>query len=400
VKILPHKFSKINFKALKAELWFWAGFGVFLYAVGKGLDVHVFQFIEQYLRCPVIDQYILFLTEELLWWILILFALVTGYRVWTKPDNQTKLLPALFALVVTGMLAFVFKSLFAIPRPFLVLPLLPLASAPSMSFPSAHTALAFALLIPFVRISRITGFFWLLFSLFIGFARVYENLHYPSDIAGGIFLGGIVGAFFSHPDIKKILEVLWEELEFRRQSFHFVAGFLAVFAHWAGFLRLRHIAILLVVGLIVSILTQKGKLSFVQSILKFFDRPRDKNFPGRGAFYLLLGIFITFIIFPIKIAYASILILSVGDSLNRLFASKVPGHLKFPWNRRKNCIGVAIGIVAGTLVSQFFVPIVPAFLASVLAIVGETIPVRFGKFYLDDNIFVPLIAGGVLWLLV
>jgi dolichol kinase len=61
---------------------------------------------------------------------------------------------------------------------------------------------------------------------------------------------------------------------------------------------------------------------------------------------------------------------------------------------------VAIGITAGTLVAQFFVPIVPAFLASVFAIVGETIPVRFGKFYIDDNIFVPLIAGGVLWVLV
>jgi undecaprenyl-diphosphatase len=400
VKILPHKFSKINFKALKAELWFWVGFGVFLFAIGKVLDAQVFQFIEEYVRSPLIDHYILFLTEELLWWILILFALVTGYRVWTNPDNQTKLLPALFALVATGILAFVFKSLFAIPRPFIEMNLIPLTYAPSLSFPSFHTAVAFALLIPFFRISRVIGSAWLLFALFIGFARVYENLHYPSDIAGGIFLGGIVGAFFSHPDIKKILEVLWEELEFRRQSLHFVAGFMAVFAHWAGFLRLRHIAILLVVGLMISLLTQKGKLSFVQKLLKFFDRPRDKNFPGRGAFYLLFGIFITFLIFPIKIAYAAILILSVGDSLNRLFASRVPGHLKFPWNRRKNCIGVAIGITAGTLVAQFFVPIVPAFLASVFAIVGETIPVRFGKFYIDDNIFVPLIAGGVLWVLV
>ncbi len=401
MKIVPEMFAKINFRALKSELWFWVGFGLFLYGVGRLLDREIFSVLEN-IHCESLDQFIVFLTENLIWWVLIIFALTTGYRLWTSPEKQTKLLPAFFALVVSGILAFTFKSVFDIPRPYLVMDLIPLVEETTPGFPSAHTAIAFALLIPFLRISKFIGFAWLAFALLVGLARIYENVHTPSDIAGGIFLGGIVGTYFSHPETKKVLEVLWQELEFRRQSFHFIAGFLAVFAHWAGFLRLRWIAVFLVVGLLISYLSQHRKLPFIHWILKLFDRPRDKNFPGRGAFYFLLGVFLTFLIFQgenIRIAYAAILILSIGDSFNKLFSSKVPGRFKFPWNPRKNCLGVAFGITLGTLASQFFVPLPAAFLASSFAIMFETVPWRVGKFYLDDNISVPLLAGGVLWAL-
>ncbi|MCF7905951.1 phosphatase PAP2 family protein [Candidatus Gracilibacteria bacterium] len=402
MKIVPEKLSKINFTALKRELWFWVGFGLFLYALGRLLDHQIFTFIENYVRHPELDHYIIFLTEKLIWWVLILFGVVTGYRAWTNPDNKTKLLPALFAMVVTGILAFTLKSLFDIPRPFAAMDVIPLVQESTLSFPSAHAAISFALFIPFYRISKRIGIAWLLFALLIGVARVYENVHYPSDIAGGIFLGGIIGSYFSHPETKKVLNLLWQELEFRRQSFHFVAGFLVVFAHWAGFLRLRWIAVLLGVGLLISYISQHRKLPFIHWVLQLFDRPRDKNFPGRGAFYFLLGVFLTFFLFQggnIRIAYASILILSVGDSLNRLFSSRIPGRFHFPWNPRKNCLGVAIGVAIGTFAAQFFVPIAPAFLGSSFAIMAETVPWRLGRLYIDDNISVPLIAGGVMWVL-
>ncbi|MCF7917756.1 phosphatase PAP2 family protein [Candidatus Gracilibacteria bacterium] len=396
MKILPQKLSEINFSPLKRELWFWVGFGLFLYGVGKYTDNWTFHFFATHVRSPEIDYLIIFLTEKFIWGILILFILVTGYRLWTNPENQTKLLPAFFAIVTTGIMTFILKAFFGVPRPYMGTDLMPLVSAPSLSFPSAHAAISFALLIPFFRISKSIGWMWLIFSLGIGVARIYENVHYPSDIAGGIFLGGIIGSYFSHPSTKKMITLMWQELEFRRQSFHFIAGFLCVFAHWAGFFRLRWIATLLVLGLIISYLSVKQKLPVVYKILQLFDRPRDAGFPGKGAFYFLLGVFLTFLIFPVKIAYAAILILAVGDSLNHLFMSRVPSYLCFPWNRRKNCGGVAVGIVVGTFAAQFFVPIIPAFLASSFAIMSETIPFRFWKFYIDDNVFVPIIAGAIL----
>ncbi|MCF7812573.1 phosphatase PAP2 family protein [Candidatus Gracilibacteria bacterium] len=396
---MPQKLSKINFRPLKREVWFWIGFGVFLFGIGKYLDQELFLFVQEHIRNPQLDRLVVFLTEKFIWIILALFVMVTGYRVWTGPGAHSKLLPALFSVVVAGIAAFVLKSFFAVPRPFMETAFEPLVQAPSLSFPSFHAAVSFALFIPFLRISSSIGLFWLVFSLLVSVARVYETVHYPSDIAGGIFLGGIIGSYFSHPTTKRTLEILWREREFRRQSFHFVAGFLCVFLHWAGFFRLRWIAFFLIVGLMISYVSQKRKIPFLHEILQLFDRPRDAQFPGRGAFYFLLGVFLTFLIFPVKIAYAAILILSVGDSLNHLFGTSAPGHLCFPWNPRKNCWGVALGIGLGTFAAQFFVPLIPAFLASTIAIMSETVPFRIWRFYVDDNLIVPLLAGGVLWML-
>ena len=393
--------SQINFKSLKGEIWWWVGFGIFLFAIGKFLDGVVFNEMKYSWHSPMLDQIIVFITERLILGIIAVFGIITAVRVWKNPNHNSKLIPAAFSLIVVGILAFVFKSFFAVPRPFQIeaLNLIPLVASKSYSFPSFHTAVAFALLIPFFRISKGLGILWAVFAILVGVSRVYENVHFPSDIAGGIFLGGVVGAFFSHPDIRKTVVLFSQELEFRRQSFHFAAGFCCVFAHWAGFLRLWQIAALLVVGLAVSLVSQYHKIPIVSHVLESLDRPRDRKFPGRGAFYFLLGVFLCILIFQgpnLHIAYASILILSVGDSLNHLFGTKLH-KVKFPWNKRKNLVGVGIGIASGTFAAQFFVPILSAFLASTIAISLETLPLKIGKFYLDDNIMVPLVAGGVLW---
>ncbi|MBT3349341.1 phosphatase PAP2 family protein [bacterium] len=390
--------SEINFHPLKREFWIWIGAGVILFALAKISDQSTFAFV-QTLRCECLDDWVIFLTEKLIWGVLMAFAIVTGFRVWKNPDNRSKLLPACFALVATAILGVIFKSFFAVPRPFETSAFDPLVAVRMFSFPSVHTALAFALMIPMFRISKWVGWSWLIFALVIGFARVYENVHFPSDIAGGIFLGGVTGAIFSHPATEDFLRLFWRELEFRRQSFHFLAGFLSVFAHWVGFFPLRVIAILLLAGLVVSWFAAKGRFPFAARIFQLFDRPRDSKFPGRGAFYFLLGVGLSFFFFDVKIAYAAILILSVGDSFNHLFAGRMPQIVNFPWNRRKNLVGVVVGILMGTFAAQFFVPGWAAFFASSVAIFLETIPFKFRKFYLDDNVFVPLVAGAVLYVL-
>ncbi len=403
MKLILQNFHDVNFQNIRQEIWFWFGFGVFLYGIGRFLDSSLFFWFDEILRTPFLDDFSVFVTEKLIWVLLALFAFVTGYRVWKNPDHHTKLVPALFSVILSGIIAFVAKSLFHVPRPFLQMDLIPLIDAPSFSFPSAHTAVAFALLIPFFRIDKIIGSLWLLFAILVGFARVYQNVHFPSDIAGGIFIGGIVGSFFSNNNVKKMILVLWNELEFRRQTFHFFSGFCVVFAHWTGFFPLRVIALCLLGGLALSWYSIHNKIPVISNLLTLFDRPRDRNFPGKGAYYFLLGVFLVFILFPkedIPIAYASILILSVGDSLNHLFDKRPEGKIKLSWNRRKNLIGLLIGIIGGTIAAQFFVPFFPALLASTFALLIESVPIRFGKFYIDDNILVPIVAGFVLWVFV
>ena len=386
--------QKINFRSIKKEFWGWLFIGVGLFLVSRQIDKVVFSFFETYVHGPKLDMIVIFLTERFLYFVLAIFTLVTGWRVWKNPNHHSKLLPGAFAVVTAGIMGVILKQFFGVPRPFFQFPNLdPLVWADLASFPSNHTAVAFALLIPIYRISKILGWAWGLFAIVIGIARVYENVHFPSDIAGGIFLGGVIGAIFSNPNTEMLLRKWWRNLEFRRQSFHFLAGFLCVFAHWIGVLRWRSVLILLIIGLGLSAFSAKRKIPIVSDLLQMFDRKRDYDFPGRGAFYFLFGIFLTILIFPVKIAYASILILAVGDSLNHLFFDRTPRRINIPWNRKKNLIGLGLGITAGTFAAQFFVPLWPAFIATSFALVLETMIVRIGRFYIDDNVFVPLVAG-------
>jgi len=200
---------------------------------------------------------------------------------------------------------------------------------------------------------------------------------------------------------EKLLKKWWtNSLEFRRQSFHFIFGFLIVFSHWIGALRIREILTLLIIGLIIIILTTKGHLDFVKKMLDKFERKRVYDFIGSGPFYFLLAVGISFVIFPVKIAYAAILILSVGDSLNHLIAkNRMPKRFNMPWNRRKSLLGVFLGIFAGFFAAQFFVPWYAALIASTVAIFLETFKWRIGKVFIDDNLIIPLVAGTIMVIL-
>lgn len=391
--------KKLNLKSLKQEIWGWIIIGVVLSFIAQFFDKSVFVWLEQF-HSPALDAFSLALTERFLYAALFLFVVLTGWRVWRNPNHHSKLLPGAFAIATATISGIVLKQFFGIPRPFFQFDNLdPLVWAEFASFPSGHTAVAFALLVPIYRISKFLGVSWFVLALIIGFARIYQNVHFPSDIAAGIFLGGVIGAIFSNPNTEILLRKWWKKLEFRRQSFHFLAGFLCVFAHWVGLLRWRALLVVLVVGLLVSAISARRKIPIISNLLSLFDRKRDEKFPGRGAFYFLAGILISIVIFPVKIAYASILILAVGDSVNHLFFARSPKQINLPWNRKKNLYGLFAGIVAGTFAAQFFVPFFPAFIATSVAILLETVIVRIGKFYVDDNIMVPVVAGTMLVLL-
>ena len=101
---------------------------------------------------------------------------------------------ALFAGLLACGLAVLLKHLFPTQRPFMLnggevdvfyRPLSP-------SFPSEHTALAFALAVTVFMHDRRVGWWFLASALLIGIARVVANVHYPIDIVGGAFLGTIV----------------------------------------------------------------------------------------------------------------------------------------------------------------------------------------------------------------
>ena len=408
----------MNFNKI-INIIFWFSVCFFIISFGFLLDPIIF-FLKNY-HTNKLDYFAIFLTEKfpILIYCLVSLFLIKYSLTDAKKFSQNlksgkifiskklnRILTVIVSFSISAFFVTLLKIFFNRSRPFIKFPdLNSIVDVTSASFPSGHTTLAFSVLIPFFRISKILGYVWLFVATLIGLARIYEGVHFPSDILAGILLGGFLGKISSHPETKKKIISIFKNLEFRRQSFHFFLGILIVFFHYKNILSLKIIGGLIIFGCLLSALIKFKKIPILLKILKLFDRPRDKIFPGRGAIYLLMGVFFSLLFFPKKIAYASILIMSVGDSLNHVFDyqffhkvknKKLLKFLTLPWNNKKNWIGVFIGIMTGFLAAQFFVPLCAAFLASFAAIFLETFNFKIGKFYLDDNLVVPIVAGVIL----
>lgn len=391
----PH--SVALFKQLGLHLLGWTALCVFFVGVASFLPIEwVFIKISHY-HHPIADNIAILLTEYLIYLIFIVFLGLSFWELIKNTPDQVKYYSLTLAVVFSEIVTQLLKKLFSLPRPYEVITFLePLVEAATKSFPSGHATFAFSMLFPIFKISKKWGYAYLVIAILVSLSRVYQFVHYPIDIATGVFIGGAAGIIFANSEVQRFLTIAWKHLEFRRQSFHFILGFLIVFCHWAGFLRIREIAVILLIGLIISMISIiKKDLPIISGLLQRFDRKRAYDFPGSGAFYFFLGVLLCFVLFPVKIAYASILIMSVGDSLNHLFVRNI-GCLQVPWNPKKNWVGVGLGIASGIFVASFFVPIWAAVIATAIAIILETITLKIGPFFLDDNLVVPLSAGFVL----
>jgi undecaprenyl-diphosphatase len=112
---------------------------------------------------------------------------------WRRP---VVFLSVLAAVVAADLTALGLRRLVDRPRPFLRYPLPePLGHVPGdPSFPSGHTAIAFAAatVLTYFRPRLASAFF--LLAVAIGFSRVYVGVHYPLDVLGGAVLGLGLGA--------------------------------------------------------------------------------------------------------------------------------------------------------------------------------------------------------------
>lgn len=125
-----------------------------------------------------------------------------------------------------------------------------------------------------------------------------------------------------------------------------------------------------------------------------------KKFPGKGVIFFFVGVLLSLQLFEKDIALASIMVLSLGDSVSHLIGKSF-GRIKniFNGDGKKLLEGTLAGTLAGFFGALVFVPFPEAFLGAFGAMIVEVVKIDFNDLTLDDNLVVPLVAGTIMFLL-
>src|SRR4030042_5253869 len=128
---------------------------------------------------------------------ILIFIMVFGLLVLWLIDGRIKketALHALFSSLMAWIFAFMFKTLLPIPRPFRVngYPPLTLTIPMDSSFPSLHSAVAFALATSVWLHNKNLGFLYIFLACLVGWGRIESNVHYLPDILFGALVGIVI----------------------------------------------------------------------------------------------------------------------------------------------------------------------------------------------------------------
>jgi membrane-associated phospholipid phosphatase len=117
--------------------------------------------------------------------------------------KKTMAVAILISFLLSGILAQILKRIFSMPRPKIVFNdglyqhfIDGVTVSGHHSFPSGHTATAFAMLFTFILLVKHTGLKWaiLFLSIMVGYSRIYLGQHFLSDVLAGIAVGILSGA--------------------------------------------------------------------------------------------------------------------------------------------------------------------------------------------------------------
>lgn len=179
--------------------------------------------------------------------------------------------------------------------------------------------------------------------------------------------------------------------EIFRKSIHLCAAFVPFFL--ARFYTLT-MALLAFAGAgyaLCQILSLRGiSIPLVSDITDMAARTRDKGKFVLGPLTLVIGIFLSALLWEQKAAATGILALAFGDGLASL-AGKIFGNLHIPCTGGKTCAGSLVCLVA-IFISSFCV-LKNAEAALCLAVSGMFIEILPLKDF--DNILIPLVLGAL-----
>ena len=154
---------------------------------------------------------------------------------------------------------------------------------------------------------------------------------------------------------------------------------------------LTAVGTLMIVYALEEMLRLKGRrLPAITSFTLRMSRPEERARFIVRPIYLAVGVIIALVLFPTKIAYASIGIVAVGDPV----AAYVGGRIgRIHLRRTKTLEGLIAGFIASFLAASLIVYPVVAIIGSAGAIMMELLDIP------DDNLTMPIAAGALMMLL-
>lgn len=158
-----------------------------------GFDSDVLIWIQEYLKSDFLDWFMPKITvlgdSGLIW---IIFGLILVLSKKYRKQGILVWIGLLLGLIFGNLIV---KNLVARPRPFTLNPNIQLLiPAPSeYSFPSGHTLSSTIAATIITLTNKKFGWIAIPLALLIAFSRLYLQVHFPTDIIGGIVMGLVVG---------------------------------------------------------------------------------------------------------------------------------------------------------------------------------------------------------------
>lgn len=150
--------------------------------------------------------FVTFLASFLIW---LMFAGLTFMWVIDGKIKREQALHALASALVAWVLTFMIKSLLPQPRPFVFGDLQPLTiTLPSdnSSFPSAHSAVAFALATSVWMHNKKLGLRFVVAAFLVGLGRILSNVHFLHDVWVGAAIGIVVASMIKKVHLFKLVK--------------------------------------------------------------------------------------------------------------------------------------------------------------------------------------------------
>ena len=201
----------------------------------------------------------------------------------------------------------------------------------------------------------------------------------------------------------------WNLREVRRQLVH-LSGLIVVFVAFflgnnlTGFLSILFAILIFFLSYYLEVRNEiRKKIPLrIKKIEELEDRAYDLinsmvrekcewRYMGAILFFLASGI--SLLLFPRKIAFISITVLAVGDSFSTIIGVHFGKH-KTKINPPKSWEGTLGGIATSFLACLAFTNLIAAFVASVVGMTAELLPIR-----INDNLLIPISTGIALWIL-